>query len=145
MEYFGPGLESVSCTGMATCCNMGAEIGATTSIFPYTPRMGDYLRSTGRGGIASLADSASSLLCADEGAVYDRVIDIDLSTLEPHINGPFTPDAGTPLSQFASRAASEGWPERLDVGLIGSCTNSSYEDMARAASLAKQAADAGLK
>jgi aconitate hydratase len=143
VEYFGPGCESLSATGAATICNMGAEIGATTSVFPYTRRQGDYLRATNRSGIAGLADEyAVELLRADEASdadLYDEVLHIDLSTLEPHINGPFTPDLATPVSKFAAKAAAEGWPEKLSVGLIGSCTNSSYEDMQRAASIARQA------
>eukprot|EP00298_Acanthocystis_sp_HF-20_P011451 c19400_g1_i1.p1 GENE.c19400_g1_i1~~c19400_g1_i1.p1 ORF type:complete len:779 (+),score=302.75 c19400_g1_i1:44-2380(+) len=145
VEYFGPGVESLSCTGMATICNMGAEIGATTSVFPYTARMNSYLGSTGREQIASLADTHKSLLTADEGAHYDKVIEINLSELEPHINGPFTPDLAHPLSTFGAAVRENGWPEELKVGLIGSCTNSSYEDMARVASVAKQAAAHGLR
>jgi aconitate hydratase len=145
VEYFGPGVDSLSCTGMGTICNMGAEIGATTSLFPFNARQQAYLEATGRAGIASEAQKYAALLRADEGAEYDKVIEIDLSTLEPHLNGPFTPDLATPLSQFAEKAKQEGWPEKLSVGLIGSCTNSSYEDMCRAASVAKQALDKGLK
>ncbi|KXS17071.1 aconitate hydratase [Gonapodya prolifera JEL478] len=145
VEYFGPGVDSLSCTGMATVCNMGAEIGATTSLFPFNGRMKDYLTATNRSAIAGLAESWSHNLRADEGAIYDQVIEIDLSTLEPHINGPFTPDLATPLSKFAATAKENGWPSELKVGLIGSCTNSSYEDMARSASLAEQAMAAGLK
>ncbi|KAJ3187211.1 Aconitate hydratase mitochondrial, partial [Irineochytrium annulatum] len=145
VEYFGPGVTSLSCTGMATICNMGAEIGATTSLFPYNNRMADYLKVTQRASIAGLADKFAHNLRADEGAKYDHVIEIDLNTLEPHVNGPFTPDLATPLSGFKDAVKKNGWPEELKVGLIGSCTNSSYEDMARSASLAKQASDAGLK
>lgn len=145
VEYFGPGVDSISCTGMGTICNMGAEIGATTSLFPFNHRMRDYLKATKRGDIASLAESFSHNLRADEGAHYDQIIEIDLNTLEPHINGPFTPDLATPLSKFKEAVLSNGWPTELKVGLIGSCTNSSYEDMARSASLAKQAADHGVK
>jgi aconitate hydratase len=144
VEYFGPGVDSISCTGMATICNMGAEIGATTSLFPYNSRMADYLKATSRSSIASLADSFKHNLVADKGATYDQVIEIDLNTLEPHINGPFTPDLATPLSQFKDAVKKNGWPAELKVGLIGSCTNSSYEDMARSASLAQQALDAGV-
>ncbi|KAJ3208766.1 Aconitate hydratase mitochondrial [Clydaea vesicula] len=144
VEYFGPGVESLSCTGMATICNMGAEIGATTSLFPYNKRMADYLNATKRSNIASLANSFKHNLVPDEGAKYDSVIEVDLNTLEPHINGPFTPDLATPLSKFKDAAKTNNWPEELKVGLIGSCTNSSYEDMTRSASLAKQALDAGL-
>ncbi|KAI9205011.1 aconitase family-domain-containing protein [Polychytrium aggregatum] len=144
VEYFGPGLDSISCTGMATICNMGAEIGATTSLFPYSKRMADYLRATTRPYIADWADAFQHNLTADAGAKYDQVIEIDLSTLEPHINGPFTPDLATPISKFADAVQKNGWPAEMKVGLIGSCTNSSYEDMARAASLAQQAIDAGV-
>jgi len=145
VEYFGPGVETLSCTGMATICNMGAEIGATTSLFPYNQRMTDYLKATKRGPIAELADSFKQYLRADEGAKYDEVIEIDLSNLEPHINGPFTPDLATPLSKFKQAVEKNKWPAELKVALIGSCTNSSYEDMARSASLAKEALDHGLK
>ncbi|KAF9028933.1 aconitate hydratase [Hymenopellis radicata] len=129
VEYKGPGVESLSCTGMATICNMGAEIGATTSMFPFNNRMVDYLNATKRQDIANYAKQFAYNLKADENAEYDQVIDINLSELEPHINGPFTPDLATPLSQFASEVKKNGWPEELKVGLIGSCTNSSYEDM----------------
>ncbi|KAJ3109488.1 Aconitate hydratase mitochondrial [Phlyctochytrium planicorne] len=145
VEYFGEGVNSLSCTGMATICNMGAEIGATTSLFPYNSRMSDYLKSTSRSDIAAYADSFKHNLTADAGAKYDHVIEIDLNTLEPHVNGPFTPDLATPLSKFRDAVKKNNWPEDLRVGLIGSCTNSSYEDMSRSASLAKQALDAGLK
>ncbi|KAI8909147.1 aconitase family-domain-containing protein [Gorgonomyces haynaldii] len=145
VEYFGPGVDSISCTGMATICNMGAEIGATTSLFPYNARMADYLKATGRAGIAEYANAFKHNLVADAGAKYDQVIEIDLNTLEPHINGPFTPDLATPLSKFKDAVIKNGWPAELKVGLIGSCTNSSYEDMARSASLAKQALDAGIQ
>ncbi|KAJ1568854.1 Aconitate hydratase mitochondrial, partial [Nowakowskiella sp. JEL0078] len=145
VEYYGPGVDTLSCTGMATICNMGAEIGATTSLFPYNHRMADYLKATKRGYIAEHANKFKGILTPDEGARYDQVIEIDLNTLEPHINGPFTPDLATPISKFAETAKKNGWPDELKVGLIGSCTNSSYEDMTRAASLAKQALDAGLK
>jgi aconitate hydratase len=145
VEYFGPGVDNISCTGMATICNMGAEIGATTSIFPYNSRMRDYLTATGRKGAATLADAFKEHLVPDAGCHYDRVIDIDLSTLEPHVNGPFTPDLAHPLSQFAAAIKKNGWPAQLKAGLIGSCTNSSYEDMQRAASVARQALKAGIK
>jgi aconitate hydratase len=145
VEYFGEGVDSISCTGMGTICNMGAEIGATTSMFPFNPRMVDYLNATGRAGIASLADSFKENLRADENAVYDQLIEINLSELEPHVNGPFTPDRAFPLSEFKDAVRSEGWPAALSVGLIGSCTNSSYEDMTRAASVVKQALDKGAK
>ncbi|KAI8849693.1 aconitase family-domain-containing protein [Chytridium lagenaria] len=145
VEYFGSGVDSLSCTGMATICNMGAEIGATTSLFPYNHRMSDYLKATLRPDIAAYADSFKHNLTADVGAKYDHVIEIDLNTLEPHVNGPFTPDLATPLSGFKDAVKKNGWPQEMKVGLIGSCTNSSYEDMTRSASLAKQALDAGLK
>lgn len=145
VEYYGPGVDSISCTGMATICNMGAEIGATTSIFPFNERMADYLRATKRSSIAQLAESFQHELKADAGAKYDQVIEIDLNTLEPHINGPFTPDLATPLSKFAAAVEKNKWPAELKVSLIGSCTNSSYEDMARSASIAKEAMDHGLK
>ncbi|CAG8433079.1 10708_t:CDS:2 [Diversispora eburnea] len=145
IEYFGPGVESLSCTGMATICNMGAEIGATTSVFPFNKRMVDFLRATKRSEIASYAESFSHNLRADENAQYDQVIEINLSELEPHINGPFTPDLATPISKFKEAVEKNSWPSELKVGLIGSCTNSSYEDMSRSASIAKQALDHGLK
>lgn len=145
VEYFGPGVDNISCTGMGTICNMGAEIGATTSMFPYNSRMGDYLKATGRERIASLADAFSENLRADDGAEYDQVIEINLSELEPQINGPFTPDLAHGLSEFGEAARKNGWPTTLSAGLIGSCTNSSYEDMTRAASVAKQALAAGIK
>jgi aconitate hydratase len=145
IEYFGPGVDSFSATGQGTICNMGAEIGATTSIFPYNPRMAAYLKATKRADIAKLADGFAVNLKADEGAEYDQVIEINLSTLEPHVNGPFTPDLATPLSQFAAAVKKNNWPDKLEVGLIGSCTNSSYEDMSRSASIAKQATAKGVK
>ena len=124
---------------------MGAEIGATTSMFPYNSRMGDYLRATGRDKIASLADSFAENLRADEGAEYDQIIEINLSELEPQINGPFTPDLAHGLSEFGDAVRKNKWPSKVSAGLIGSCTNSSYEDMTRAASVAKQALAAGIK
>lgn len=151
IEYFGPGVESLSCTGMATISNMGAEVGATTSIFPYTNAMKLYLGSTHRKQIKwhtsriSGEATKSHLLCADDGAEYDEVITIDLSSLEPHINGPFTPDLSTPLSKFKDAVEVNKWPESFGAGLIGSCTNSSYQDMTRAEDLVKQASSAGLK
>nr|CAA76360.1 aconitate hydratase [Piromyces sp. E2] len=144
VEYFGEGVESISCTGMATICNMGAEIGATTSVFPFNERMEEYLKATGRSEIAELAKQYKDLLKADEGCHYDQIIEINLSELEPHINGPFTPDLATPLSEFKNAVEKNGWPEELKVGLIGSCTNSSYEDMCRVSSLIKQALDNGV-
>ncbi len=145
VEYFGPGVDSISCTGMGTICNMGAEIGATTSLFPFNHSMSQYLRATSRVAIAELAEEFAGNLKADEGCEYDQIVEIDLNTLEPHINGPFTPDLAWPLSKFADAVREKGYPEELKVGLIGSCTNSSYEDMERAASIARQALDHGLK
>ncbi|XP_018313733.1 probable aconitate hydratase, mitochondrial [Mycetomoellerius zeteki] len=145
VEYFGPGVDSISCTGMATICNMGAEIGATTSIFPYNYRMQDYLKATGRSEIAGAADQHKSLLTADSNAKYDQIIELDLSTLEPHVNGPFTPDLAHPISKLGEVAKKNSWPNEIKVGLIGSCTNSSYEDMGRCANIAKQALKHGLK
>jgi len=151
VEYFGPGADNMSCTGKGTICNMGAEIGATTSLFGYDKHMAKYLRATGRQEIADLADTMKDNLCADDevlanpGEYYDQLVEIDLSTLEPHLNGPFTPDRATPVSKMEKEAEKEGWPTKIEVGLIGSCTNSSYEDISRAASIAKQAVDKGLK
>ena len=145
VEYFGPGVDSISCTGMGTICNMGAEIGATTSLFPYNHRMAAYLKSTNRGNIAAEADTFAGLLKADEGAKYDQVIEIDLDTLEPHINGPFTPDLAHTITEFAAAVKKNNWPTKVSAGLIGSCTNSSYEDMSRAANVATQAMAHGIK
>jgi aconitate hydratase len=145
VEYFGEGANSISCTGKGTICNMGAEIGATTSIFPYDYKMSSYLKATSRKELAALADQIKQHLSADSEVYdcpenfYDKVIEINLSDLEPHVNGPFTPDLATPISKLSETAKAEGWPLKLDVGLIGSCTNSSYEDLSRAASIAKQA------
>ena len=145
VEYYGPGVDNLSCTGMATICNMGAEIGATTSMFPFNSRMASYLKATERAPMAGVCETYAEMLRADEGARYDQVIEIDLTTLEPHVNGPFTPDLATPISQFGDTARREGWPIELGAGLIGSCTNSSYEDMARSASICRQALKAGIK
>jgi aconitate hydratase len=151
LEYFGEGAESLSCTGKGTICNMGAEIGATTSVFCYDKKMADYLKGTSRSDVAALADSVAEHLRGDKEVYenpekyFDQVIEINLSELEPHINGPFTPDLAWPLSKFAAAIKENGWPAQLEVGLIGSCTNSSYEDITRAASLAKQAVDKNLK
>lgn len=151
VEYFGPGAVSLSCTGKGTICNMGAEIGATTSTFGYDESMARYLRATGRAEIATLADGIASYLTGDDECYahpekyFDQVIEIDLSTLEPHVNGPFTPDLAWPISKFAQAVKDNDYPETLEVGLIGSCTNSSYEDLDRAASLAKQAVAKKLK
>ncbi|KAG8848645.1 Aconitate hydratase mitochondrial [Tulasnella sp. 330] len=145
VEYTGPGVKSLSCTGMATICNMGAEIGATTSLFPFNNRMEDYLKATKRAEIAQYAKTFQHNLKADEGADYDQMIEINLSELEPHINGPFTPDLATPISKFAQAVKDNDWPDELKVSLIGSCTNSSYEDMSRSASIARQASEHGLQ
>ncbi len=147
IEYFGEGTSSISCTGKGTICNMGAEIGATTSIFPYDKRMFAYLKATEREEIGNLANELSDYLKADEGSekYYDQIIEINLSELEPHINGPYTPDLAWPISKFKDAVKENNYPEELKVGLIGSCTNSSYEDMERAASVAKQAIDIGIK
>merc|ERR1712045_918820 len=146
VEYHGPGVDSISCTGMGTICNMGAEIGATTSVFPFKSRMEDYLAATGRQEIANEAKAVQSkLLSPDEGCQYDQLIEIDLSTLEPHVNGPFTPDLATPIGDLGETAKKNGWPLEVKDGLIGSCTNSSYEDMSRVTSIMKQALKHGLK
>ncbi|MEM1214378.1 MAG: aconitate hydratase [Bacteroidota bacterium] len=151
VEYFGEGAKALSCTGKGTIGNMGAEIGATTSTFGYDESMGRYLRATGRAEIADMCDGVAEHLTgdpecyADPETYFDQVIEIDLSTLEPHINGPYTPDRAFPISEFAAAVDEHGFPPVLEVGLIGSCTNSSYEDLDRAASLARQAAVKGLK
>jgi aconitate hydratase len=150
VEYFGEGATSMSCTGKGTICNMGAEIGATTSTFGYDASMSRYLSSTGRADVAALADTVAEHLTADTEVYaspekyFDQVIEIDLTTLEPHLNGPFTPDLATPISKMKEAAAANGWPTKIEVGLIGSCTNSSYEDISRAVSLAKQVSEKGL-
>jgi aconitate hydratase len=151
VEYFGEGANSLSCTGKGTICNMGAEIGATTSTFGYDESMERYLVSTGRAEVARMANKIKKHLTADAEVYakpelyFDQLIEIDLSTLEPHLNGPFTPDLATPISKMKEEAAKNGWPTKVEVGLIGSCTNSSYEDISRAASLAQQVAAKGLK
>ncbi|KAH7389550.1 mitochondrial aconitate hydratase-like protein, partial [Phaeosphaeria sp. MPI-PUGE-AT-0046c] len=151
IEYFGPGVQTLSCTGMATICNMGAEVGATTSLFPFSPAHVPYLQATHRGPIAEQASQIANspmqqnLLRSDPEAAYDKVIEINLSELEPHINGPFTPDLSTPLSKFKSLVEEKDWPKTFGAGLIGSCTNSSYQDMTRSEEIVKQAAAAGLK
>jgi aconitate hydratase len=150
LEYFGEGATSLSCTGKGTICNMGAEIGATTSVFGYDKKMAEYLKGTGRAEVADAAGTLSKELTgdkevyADPEKYFDQVIEINLSELEPHINGPFTPDLAWPISKFADAVKENGWPEELEVGLIGSCTNSSYEDITRAASIAQQATSKGL-
>src|SRR5690554_2758670 len=151
LEYFGDGALSLSATGKGTICNMGAEIGATTSTFGYDQKMTEYLIGTGREEIAKMADAVSHHLTGDPEVYanpekcFDQVIEINLSELEPHINGPFTPDRATPLSKFAEEVKKNNWPSQLEVGLIGSCTNSSYEDISRAASVARQASEKRLK
>ncbi len=151
VEYFGDGTASFSATGKGTICNMGAEIGATTSVFPYDASMERYLRASGRHDVADLANGVAEHLRADDdvaanpSAYYDQVIEINLDTLEPHINGPFTPDRAMELSEFVVAVKENNWPEELRVGLIGSCTNSSYEDMSRVASIAEYAVANGLK
>ena len=151
VEYFGEGADSLSATGKGTICNMGAEIGATCSLFAYDEKMADYLRATGRSEVADLANGVREHLRPDEAVYanpekyYDQLIEIDLNTLEPHVNGPFTPDLAWPISKFAEAVRANNWPERLEVALIGSCTNSSYEDISRSASLAEQAIAKKLK
>ena len=151
VEYFGEGADSLSATGKGTICNMGAEIGATCSLFGYDQKMAAYLKATGRTEVAELADGIKDYLrpdkeiYADPKKYYDQVIEIDLTELEPYVNGPFTPELAWPISQFAEAVRSNHWPERLEVALIGSCTNSSYEDISRSASLAQQAIDKKLK
>ena len=151
VEYFGPGANSISCTGKATICNMGAEIGATTSVFAYDDAMARYLKATGREAIADLANAhahdlrADDEVLADPGRFFDEVIEIDLDTLAPLINGPHTPDLARPVSQVGEDARANGWPTEISAALVGSCTNSSYEDITRAASIARQASAAGLK
>ncbi len=151
VEYFGEGAINMSCTGKGTICNMGAEIGATTSTFGYDESMSRYLKATGRGEIAAMADKIKEHLTGDDevytnpSQYFDQVIEINLSELEPHLNGPFTPDLATPISKMKEAAAAHNWPTKIEVGLIGSCTNSSYEDISRAVSLAKQVSEKGLK
>jgi len=151
VEYFGEGATAMSCTGKGTICNMGAEVGATTSTFGYDESMDRYLRATGREDVAEAANEVAAYLTADPevyadpDSYFDQVIEIDLATLEPHLNGPFTPDLATPISKMSEAARENDWPLNVEVGLIGSCTNSSYEDISRAASLAKQVADKQLK
>jgi aconitate hydratase len=151
IEYFGPGAISMSCTGKGTICNMGAEVGATTSTFGYDASMDRYLRATDRSDVADAANKVAEYLTADPevyenpDSYFDQVIEIDLSTLEPHLNGPFTPDLATPISKMSEAARKNDWPLKVEYGLIGSCTNSSYEDISRAASLAQQVSDKKLK
>jgi len=151
VEYFGEGALSLSCTGKGTICNMGAEIGATTSTFGYDESMRRYLKATGREEVVRAADAIAEHLTgdsevyADPQKYFDELIEINLSELEPHVNGPFTPDRGTPISKMRSEAEANGWPTKVEWGLIGSCTNSSYEDLARAASIVKQAVEQGIQ
>jgi aconitate hydratase len=151
VEYFGEGADSLSATGKGTICNMGAEIGATCSLFAYDTKMAAYLKATGRAEVATLADGIRDYLRPDKEVYddpkkyYDQLIELDLGELEPHVNGPFTPDLAWPISKFAEAVKANNWPERLEVALIGSCTNSSYEDISRSASLAQQAIDKNLK
>lgn len=151
IEYFGEGAKALSCTGKGTICNMGAEVGATTSTFGYDESMERYLRATGRAAVADLANEVKEYLTADPEVYanpekyFDQLIEINLDELEPYVNGPFTPDRATPISKLAEEAKANGWPTKVEVGLIGSCTNSSYEDISRAASLAKQAVAKNLK
>ena len=151
VEYFGEGAQNISCTGKGTICNMGAEIGATTSTFSYDDSMAKYLAATGREEVAKLANKFKEHLCGDEEVYsfpekyFDQVIEIDLDTLEPYLNGPFTPDKATPISQMAKEVEKNNWPKKIEVGLIGSCTNSSYEDISRSSSIAQQAIDNNLK
>ncbi len=151
VEYFGEGADSMSATGKGTICNMGAEIGATCSVFAYDKGMAEYLKATSRAEVAALADGVREHLrpddavYADPAKFYDQVIEINLDELEPYVNGPFTPDLAWPISKFAQAVKENNWPEKLEVALIGSCTNSSYEDISRSASLAKQAIDKNLE
>ena len=151
VEYFGEGTKIISCTGKATICNMGAEIGATCSLFPFDSKMSEFLRATDRADVADCAERVASNLRADDEVYshpekyYDEIIEIDLSELEPHLNGPFTPDKAWPISEFASAVKENGFPPKMDVGLIGSCTNASYEDLDKAASIARQARDNKIK
>lgn len=151
VEYFGPGADNLSCTGKATICNMGAEIGATTSLFAYDEKMGAYLRGTNREEIAKLADGIREHLRPDQEVYenpevfYDQLIEIDLDELEPYVNGPYTPDLATPISELADAVKQHGWPDQIEVALIGSCTNSSYEDISRSAAIATDAMKKGLK
>lgn len=151
VEYFGSGAKALSCTGKGTICNMGAEVGATTSTFGYDDSMERYLRATDRSDIADAANEIKAYLTGDDEVYanpeqyFDQVIEIDLDTLRPHLNGPFTPDLATPVGELGAKAKANGWPIKVDWGLIGSCTNSSYEDLTRAASIAKQAVDKKIK
>jgi aconitate hydratase len=151
VEYFGEGADSLSATGKGTICNMGAEIGATCSIFAYDAKMSDYLKATGRESVALMADGIREHLRPDQevyddpAKYYDQLLELDLNTLEPYVNGPFTPDLATPISKMAAAVIENGWPDKLEVALIGSCTNSSYEDISRSASIVKDAVSKGIK
>src|SRR5438874_2069205 len=151
IEYFGPGTESISATGKGTICNMGAELGATTSVFPFDSRMAAYLRATDRADLAALAERVRDHLAPDPEvlanprAFYDELVEIDLDALEPYVVGPHSPDRGRPISKLAGEVRTNGWPARITNALVGSCTNSSYEDMRRAAHIATQALGAGLR
>src|SRR5206468_2863625 len=151
VEYFGPGAETISATGKGTICNMGAELGATTSVFPFDQKMVAYLNITDRANLANLAIANKSLLVADPEVsqspekYYDQIVEVDLSTLEPHVVGPHTPDLARPISKMAAEAKEKGYPVELKAALIGSCTNSSYEDISRSAHIAQQGLKAGLK
>src|SRR5690349_20098842 len=151
VEYFGEGADSMSATGKARVCNMGAEIGATCSLFAYDEKMSGYLKATGREEVAKMADNIRDHLrpdaevYANPSEYYDQLLELDLTTLEPYVNGPFTPDLATPVSKMADAVKANGWPEKLEVALIGSCTNSSYEDISRSASIVKDAVGKGLK
>ncbi|HYM94651.1 MAG TPA: aconitate hydratase, partial [Chitinophagaceae bacterium] len=151
IEYFGEGADSLSATGKGTICNMGAEIGATCSLFAYDEKMSAYLKATGREEVASLADKIKEHLrpdaevYANPGKYYDQLLELDLNTLEPYLNGPFTPDLATPISKLKEAVEKNGWPAKIEVALIGSCTNSSYEDISRSASIVKDAMSKGLK
>ncbi|MGB5850389.1 MAG: aconitase family protein, partial [Ignavibacteriaceae bacterium] len=151
VEYFGEGTQSISCTGKGTICNMGAEIGATTSVFPFDEKMSSYLRITGRADVAALAEGLADLLTSDKEVLespekyYDQIVEINLDELEPHLNGPFTPDKAWPISKMKAAVKENNFVDKVSVALIGSCTNSSYEDIDRSASIAKQAKDKNLK
>lgn len=151
VEYFGPGADTMSATGKGTVCNMGAEIGATCSLFAYDEKMSAYLKATARQEVASMADRIKEHLRPDEAVIanpkkyYDQVLELDLSTLEPYVNGPFTPDLATPISKMREAVEKNGWPAKLEVALIGSCTNSSYEDISRSASIVRDAVTKGIK
>lgn len=147
IEFFGPGVQTLNATAMATVCNMSAEVGSTSCIFPFTDASARYLSATGRTQIAEAARNNGNLIMADEGSeqYYDDLIEIDLDTLEPHINGPFTPDLSHPLSEFRSRVKQSSWPQNISQAMIGSCTNSSYEDLTKVVNIVREARTAGLE